>query len=146
MEVHPSDLQRWRRELREHGERAFNGAAALLGFASYGASLVLFVVAADEGWMPQSAEHLAAIDALGHSVDAALAAGDVRLEAGALDAFASDRVLLLGLVAAFALTMLLDWPTRTSAGGVGLAAAMDISIAADDAKFGFTEVRVGVAP
>ncbi len=32
------------------------------------------------------------------------------------------------------------------AGGVGLAAAMDISIAADDAKFGFTEVRVGVAP
>jgi methylglutaconyl-CoA hydratase len=32
------------------------------------------------------------------------------------------------------------------AGGMGLAAAMDISIAADDAKFGFTEVRVGVAP
>ena len=26
---------------------------------------VLFVVAADGGWMPQSAEHLAAIDALG---------------------------------------------------------------------------------
>jgi methylglutaconyl-CoA hydratase len=32
------------------------------------------------------------------------------------------------------------------AGGVGLAAAMDISIAADDAKFGFSEVRIGVAP
>jgi methylglutaconyl-CoA hydratase len=32
------------------------------------------------------------------------------------------------------------------AGGIGLAAAMDISIAAEDAKFGFTEVRVGVAP
>ena len=32
------------------------------------------------------------------------------------------------------------------AGGLGLAAAMDISIARDDAKFGFTEVRVGVAP
>jgi methylglutaconyl-CoA hydratase len=29
---------------------------------------------------------------------------------------------------------------------MGLAAAMDISIAVDDAKFGFTEVRVGVAP
>jgi selenocysteine-specific elongation factor len=29
------------------------------------APAVLFVVAADEGWMPQSAEHLAAIDALG---------------------------------------------------------------------------------
>jgi methylglutaconyl-CoA hydratase len=32
------------------------------------------------------------------------------------------------------------------AGGMGLAAAMDISIAVDDALFGFTEVRVGVAP
>lgn len=32
------------------------------------------------------------------------------------------------------------------AGGMGLAAAMDISIAADDVTFGFTEVRVGVAP
>jgi methylglutaconyl-CoA hydratase len=32
------------------------------------------------------------------------------------------------------------------AGGMGLAAAMDISIAAEVAKFGFTEVRVGVAP
>ncbi|MEE2769316.1 MAG: enoyl-CoA hydratase-related protein [Actinomycetota bacterium] len=32
------------------------------------------------------------------------------------------------------------------AGGMGLAAAMDISIASEDAKFGFTEVRIGVAP
>jgi len=32
------------------------------------------------------------------------------------------------------------------AGGMGLAAALDISIGIDDAKFGFTEVRVGVAP
>lgn len=32
------------------------------------------------------------------------------------------------------------------AGGMGLAAAMDISVAVDDAMFGFTEVRVGVAP
>jgi methylglutaconyl-CoA hydratase len=31
-------------------------------------------------------------------------------------------------------------------GGMGLAAAMDIAIAADDARFGFTEVRIGVAP
>jgi methylglutaconyl-CoA hydratase len=31
-------------------------------------------------------------------------------------------------------------------GGNGLAAALDISIAADDASFGFTEVRLGVAP
>ena len=26
LEVHPSDLYRWRRELEKHGERAFNGA------------------------------------------------------------------------------------------------------------------------
>ena len=31
-------------------------------------------------------------------------------------------------------------------GGVGLAAACDISVAADDVRLGFTEVRVGVAP
>ena len=31
-------------------------------------------------------------------------------------------------------------------GGNGLAAALDISIAADDVKFGFSEVRLGVAP
>lgn len=31
-------------------------------------------------------------------------------------------------------------------GGNGLAAALDISIAVEDAKFGFTEVRLGVAP
>lgn len=32
------------------------------------------------------------------------------------------------------------------AGGTGLAASLDISIAHSDAKFGFTEVRLGVAP
>ncbi len=32
------------------------------------------------------------------------------------------------------------------AGGMGLAAAMDISVALDTAKMGFTEVRIGVAP
>jgi transposase len=26
LEVHPSDLHRWRRELQEHGDRAFSGA------------------------------------------------------------------------------------------------------------------------
>ena len=26
LEVHPTDLHRWRRELEEHGERAFTGA------------------------------------------------------------------------------------------------------------------------
>ncbi len=31
-------------------------------------------------------------------------------------------------------------------GGVGLAAACDVAIAADEARFGFTEVRIGVVP
>ena len=31
-------------------------------------------------------------------------------------------------------------------GGMGLAAAADIAVAADDVRFGFTEVRLGVAP
>jgi methylglutaconyl-CoA hydratase len=35
---------------------------------------------------------------------------------------------------------------RCLGGGVGLAAACDISIASTDAEFGFTEVRLGVAP
>ena len=26
LEVHPSDLHRWRRELQDHGDRAFSGA------------------------------------------------------------------------------------------------------------------------
>lgn len=32
------------------------------------------------------------------------------------------------------------------AGGLGLVAACDLSVAADDVRFGFTEVRIGVAP
>jgi methylglutaconyl-CoA hydratase len=32
------------------------------------------------------------------------------------------------------------------AGGLGLAASCDLSVASDDALFGFTEVRIGVAP
>src|SRR6266700_924444 len=31
LEVHPGDLHRWRRELQEHGERAFNGAGKKRG-------------------------------------------------------------------------------------------------------------------
>lgn len=50
--------------------------------------------------------------------------------------------------------LMLDGPTpvigriagHCTGGGVGLAAGCDISIAADDVRLGFTEVRVGVAP
>ena len=57
-----------------------------------------------------------------------------------------------GLVDIFGL--LLDAPKpvvgriagHCTGGGVGLAAACDISVAADDVQLGFTEVRIGVAP
>ena len=50
--------------------------------------------------------------------------------------------------------LLLDGPTpvvgriagHATGGGVGLAAACDLSVMADDALLGFTEVRIGVAP
>lgn len=52
------------------------------------------------------------------------------------------------------LTTMLDAPVpvigrvagHCMGGGVGLAAACDVSVVADDALFGFTEVRIGVAP
>jgi methylglutaconyl-CoA hydratase len=52
------------------------------------------------------------------------------------------------------LTAMLDGPKpvvgkitgHCMGGGVGLAAACDLSVVADDARFGFTEVRIGVAP
>jgi methylglutaconyl-CoA hydratase len=52
------------------------------------------------------------------------------------------------------ISMLLDYPKPTvariagncMAGGIGLAAACDISVAQTGSTFGFTEVRIGVAP
>ena len=39
LEVHPTDLQRWRRELQEHGERAFYGTGKKRAEASRVAEL-----------------------------------------------------------------------------------------------------------
>ena len=39
LEVHPSDLHRWRRELQEHGERAFSGVGKKRAEASRVAEL-----------------------------------------------------------------------------------------------------------
>src|ERR1700728_1101584 len=39
LEVHPSDLYRWRRELEEHGERAFSGAGKKRAEETKGAGL-----------------------------------------------------------------------------------------------------------
>lgn len=64
----------------------------------------------------------------------------------------TDEKSRFGLVEIFELMM--DGPKpvvgkiagHCMGGGVGLAAGCDISVAADDVNFGFTEVRIGVAP
>jgi methylglutaconyl-CoA hydratase len=64
----------------------------------------------------------------------------------------TDEASRFGLVEVFEL--MLDGPKpvvghiagHCMGGGVGLAAACDISIASEDVQFGFTEVRIGVAP
>ncbi|MFD9500189.1 selenocysteine-specific translation elongation factor [Streptomyces sp. NPDC060035] len=82
---------------------------------------VLFVVAADEGWKPQSAEHLAAVDALGvrHGL-LAITRCDLA-DPGPATAQARDRIRssTLGDVEAVAVS------ARTAAGLTELRAALD---------------------
>jgi selenocysteine-specific elongation factor len=82
---------------------------------------VLFVVAADAGWMPQSAEHLTALDALGvrHGVLAVTKTDVMEPELAAEEALAEIRKTSLGDV---------DWipvSARTGAGLDDLRAALD---------------------
>ncbi|MGH3743972.1 MAG: enoyl-CoA hydratase/isomerase family protein [Mycobacteriales bacterium] len=103
------------------------------------------------------------LDSLGDHLQQALAADDVRVIvltntgpafcAGAdLKRGSGDPTPRYGLVEI--LETLLDSPKPVVGkvagdclgGGVGLAAACDLSIVADTARFGFTEVRLGVAP
>lgn len=67
---------------------------------------VLFVVAADEGWMPQSAEHLAVIDALGISRGLLVVTRADLADPGAAMAQATDQIskTSLGGVAAVAVS------------------------------------------
>ena len=53
---------------------------------------------------------------------------------------------LLGMIQSSAKPILGKIRGHVVGGGNGLAAALDIAIAQDDVKFGFTEVRLGVAP
>ncbi|PZR78915.1 MAG: enoyl-CoA hydratase, partial [Candidatus Aeolococcus gillhamiae] len=77
------------------------------------------------------------------------AGADLKAARGGMD---HDRGMGLDLPAL--LTKVADSPKPVIAriaghcmgGGVGLAAACDLSVAADDVRFGFTEVRIGVAP
>jgi methylglutaconyl-CoA hydratase len=57
-----------------------------------------------------------------------------------------DPIALFGRFAASAKPYVGRIAGHCVAGGMGLAAAMDIAVAADDASFGFTEVRIGVVP
>ncbi|MEU0479601.1 enoyl-CoA hydratase-related protein [Streptosporangium sp. NPDC006013] len=102
------------------------------------------------------------VDGLGDGLSAAVADGAVRAivltgEGGTFCAGADLRPAG-GAVARHTfpelLAMILDAPKPVVArigghcvgGGVGLAAACDLSIAAEHVRFGFTEVRLGVAP
>ena len=65
---------------------------------------------------------------------AAATGGAVRFE-DLLEAIQASATPIIGRIAG-----------HVVGGGNGLAAALDIAIAADDVQFGFTEVRLGVAP
>jgi len=104
----------------------------------------------------------ALLDALGNALEAAIADPVVRvivlthtgpvfsagadLKAGGLapGRWTLERVLAIIQDASTPIVARLDG--HAFGGGLGLAAACDISIASTDARFGFTEVRVGVVP
>lgn len=91
--------------------------------------LVLFVVAADEGWKPQSEEHLGIVDVLG--VDGAVVAltkRDLVDEARLAEAQADVRVRLRGTVLEGA--AIVACSTRTGEGLDELARALDAMVAA----------------
>ena len=54
LEVHPSDLQRWRRELQEHGEHAFSGIGRKRAESSELIRQALFL---DNFWKPATDFH-----------------------------------------------------------------------------------------
>ena len=82
---------------------------------------VLFVVAADEGWMPQSAEHLAVVDALGISSGLLVITKSDLADPAAAMAQAADHIARtsLGAVPAVAVS------SQTGAGLPELLAALD---------------------
>ena len=102
------------------------------------------------------------VDSLGDHLTAAGAADDVRVivltNAGPVFCAGADlkssgsAAPRYGLVDIFGLITRSPKPVigriagHCMGGGVGLAAACDISVIADDARVGFTEVRIGVAP
>lgn len=105
------------------------------------------------------------VDRLGHALDAAIADPTVRVivltnEGNTFCAGADLKDAKPGVasntgrtfVEIFELILASPKPVigridgHATGGGVGLAAACDISVMRDDAKIGFTEVRLGVAP
>lgn len=57
-----------------------------------------------------------------------------------------DIAAILGLIQDIPKPVVARIAGQSLGGGVGLAAACDVSIATNDSKFGFSEVRLGVAP
>jgi selenocysteine-specific elongation factor len=105
-----------------------------------GVPAVLFVVAADEGWMPQSAEHLDALDALGVREGVlAVTRSDLADPAPAL-ARATKEIAgtSLGAVQSVAVS------GRTGAGLAGLRAALDRLVGRLPASDGAADVRLWI--
>ncbi|MFE7759287.1 selenocysteine-specific translation elongation factor [Streptomyces sp. NPDC057429] len=82
---------------------------------------VLFVVAADEGWKPQSAEHLAAVDALGVRHGLLVVTRCDVADPGHATAQAQDRIRSSTLGSVDTVTV----SARTGVGLTGLRAALD---------------------
>ncbi len=99
----------------------------------------VFCAGADLSEMSTNHQAASATSSVGAaSVGAASGSGEQSLVGGASELFGRFRRSPKPYVGAIA--------GHCVAGGMGLAAALDISIASEDSKFGFSEVRVGVAP
>lgn len=82
---------------------------------------------------------------LTHTGPAFCAGADLKAKG---DATAARRSIpeILALIAECPKPVVARVAGHAMAGGVGLVAACDLSVAADNVRFGFTEVRIGVAP
>jgi len=90
------------------------------------------------------ADGSARVIVLTHTGSTFCAGADLSVAAATTSRF--DIAAILGLIVDAEKPVVARIAGRCLGGGVGLAAACDISVASADAEFGFSEVRLGVAP
>src|SRR6266699_6824225 len=98
-----------------------------------------------DGLAAALADHAARVVVLTHTGPAFCAGADLSAGRGAAPPRTGLAEILAGIQDA-PKPVLARIAGHCVAGGVGLAAACDLSIASGTARFGFTEVRIGVAP